>query len=66
MRQCSKYAPQAGQRAYHMGTCWPHLHLMLCRITLEPKRLPLVLLLGDATCSSGSSNTDESDDEGIG
>ena len=39
-------APQAGQRAYHIGTCSPHLHLMLWRMTLEPSRLPLVPLLG--------------------
>jgi hypothetical protein len=30
---------------------------MLCRITLEPNRLPLVLLPGAATWSAGSSNT---------
>jgi hypothetical protein len=33
---------------------------MLCRMTLDPKRLPLVLLLGASTASAGSSNTCES------
>src|SRR5215467_3923194 len=55
--QWSRYCPQAGHRAYHIGTCWPHLHLMLCRITLEPSKLPLVPLLGAAGPSLGSSKT---------
>src|SRR5262245_34395527 len=61
--QCSRYCPHAGQRAYHIGTCWPHLHLMLCRITLEPNRLPLVPLLEGDGPSLGSSNTCEPLDE---
>jgi hypothetical protein len=35
-------------------------------MTLEPNRLPLVLLLGPATMSLGSSNTCEPDEDGGG